>query len=243
MAHTYNRDYSVVQIKRILAESETRLHPYNSADHGHGFSKHHAISDSAAIAANKSAFIISQSTNAYHETLDPADVAFGMNAERLAALNIRTRTISDQAFMVTAILNTPFGQAALALLNTGGLARLTIHAHPESTGMGGAMKMRTVTGGKKNKSLSSSENVAHVIMVIDNGLKDPHFVTAYPTDKATYFFKYQKKKGKAVPPPLAKPYTVPGAELEIQIGGSTLRSYHRWSRQRQGDDGALVRVF
>lgn len=220
-AHTYHRDYSVTEIKKFIRDSEARPHPFNPTQHGHAFSKHHGISDAQAIAQHKSAFIISQATNCYLDTLDPAMI--GM-------LRISTRTISDQPFMIAAILNTPFGQQALRLISTATQSRLTIHANPESTGMGGAMKMRVVQGGGVN----SSQAVAHVVIIIDNGLADPHFVTGYPTNSSTYKFKFG--------PPT--PHTRPGAELVSKIGGTQRKSTYLWNKDSQGDsDGNLVLTY
>lgn len=218
MPYVYNRDYSVTEIKKFIKDSETRPHPFNPTQSGHAFSKHHGISDSQAIAQNKSAFIISQGTNAFRDTFDPAQI--GM-------LRILTRTSSDQPFMVASILNTPFGQAALKLISTSVQSRLTIHAKPQGTGMGGAMKMRVVQAG----AVTSGNAVAHVVIVIDNGVPDPHFVTAYPTNNATYKFKFGPQT----------PRTDPGVELLSLVGGVQRKSAFLWNSGNQGDgDGVLV---
>ena len=227
MPHIYNRDYSVTEIKRFIADSEKRPHPFNPTQHGHAFSKHHGISDADAIAQNKSAFIISQATNGYLDTLDPADlINGGIDPQRLAMLRIYTRTSADQPFMVAAVLNTPFGQAALKAISTSRQSRLTIHAKPAGKGIGGAMKMRVVQAG----AVTSGQAIAHVVIIIDNGLPDPHFVTAYPTNNGTYKFKFGPQT----------PRTRPGIELVSKVGNTQRKSAYVWTKDRQEDgDGVL----
>ena len=98
----YDRDYSVVEIKQMIALSETKNHPYNGATSGHAFRDHHGISDADLITKNKSAFIIGYDMSYYVDTLDPALIG--------QTTKIRIKTISDQPFMVAAILNSHFGQ-------------------------------------------------------------------------------------------------------------------------------------
>ena len=221
MAH-YDRDYSVTEIKAMIALSERRAHPFNPGRVGHAFSDHHGILDSDVIARRKSAFIISAWTGLHADTLDP------MMIGRTAKLNIRT--VSDQPFMVAGILNSNFGQAALKLLNSPMRSRMTVHAHPV-TGPGGAFRMRVAGGGR----VDSSGTVRHVVLVIDNGGRDDqgneylHFVTAYPVNQAPYRFKFGPQVLR----------TRPGVELYGQNGAKSL---YLWSSDRQTDDSTLNRI-
>jgi hypothetical protein len=214
----YNRDYSVTEIKSMIAISERHNHPFNPGNVGHAFRDHHGISDADLIAKNKSASIISQEMNIYADTLDPAQIG---QTEKL-----RMRTISDQPFMVSAILNTNFGQAALKLLNVAMGARMTIHAKPMNSPMG-AFHVRVKSGG----AVDSSGLVQHVVLVIDNGGRDSgkdylHFVTAYPTNSPTYKFKF----GPQVP------RTRPGVEFYTDNGRKSL---YLWSADDQNASGTL----
>lgn len=214
MPYTYNRDYSVSDIEKFIKDSEARVHPFNHAARGHAFSKHHGISDADAIKSHKSAFIISQETNAFWGNLDATETEM---------TRISTRTSADQPFMIASILNTPFGQAALQLLNTGIQSRLTIHATPQRTGMitEGAMRMRVVDAG----AVKSDQAVAHVVIIIDNGEPDPHFVTAFPTINPNYTFRSSP----------AFPRTLPGAELMTLNSGTQSQACYLWSSSNQGD--------
>lgn len=92
--------------------------------------------------------------------------------------------------MVAAILNSPFGQAALRRLDAGTKARMTIHAKP-ATSPGGSFHMRVKNAG----SVGSNGTVQHVVMVIDSHGRETrtdhlHVVTAYPTNKANDMFKF-----------------------------------------------------
>lgn len=227
----YDRDYSVTEIKNMIAISEKNPHPFNPSQKGHAFSLHHGISDADLITKNKSAFIISADTNAYLDTLDPADLLNGgLDPSRKKALHIRTRTVFDQPFMVAAILNSPFGQAALRLLNVGMKARITIHAKP-ATSPGGSFHMRVKNAG----SVDSSGTVQHVVMVIDNGGREAgkdylHFVTAYPTNNASYKFKF----GPQIP------RTRPGVEFYTDNGRKSL---YLWGADDQMADSTLQLIL
>ncbi|WP_119461450.1 hypothetical protein [Rhodospirillaceae bacterium SYSU D60014] len=229
----YDRDYSVTEIKSMIAISEAKPHPFNPPHKGHAFSLHHGISDSDLIAKNKSAFIISADTNSYLDTLDPADLLNGgMDLARRQALRIRARTVFDQPFMVAAILNSPFGQAALRLLNVAMGARVTIHAKPMNSPMG-SFRMRQNVGG----AVDSSGAVQHVVIIIDNGGRDAgkdylHFVTAYPTNSPTYKFKFS--------PQANFPQTHPGVEFYTDNGRKSL---YRWQSENQSADSSLQLLF
>lgn len=217
----YDRDYSVTEIKQMIAISERKRHPYNRATVGHAFHDHHGISDADVVARRKSAFIISAWTGLHADTLDPAMIG------STARLNIRT--ISDQPFMVAGILNSSFGQAALRLLNGGRRSRITIHAHPV-TGPGGSFKMRVKDGGQVN----SGGNAKRVVIIIDNGGRDHgkdylHFVTAYPVNTATYQFKFG--------PGVVR--RRPGAELYIKNGRKSL---YLWGSDNQASESTLQMI-
>ncbi|WP_026440732.1 hypothetical protein [Acidocella facilis] len=214
----YDRDYSVTEIKTMIAISERKPHPYNPGNVGHAFRDHHGISDSDLIAKNKSAFIISQQTNATGTYLDPAMIG--------QTWRMKIRTVSDQPFVVAKILNSSFGQAALKLLNVAMGARMTIHANPVS-GPGGNFNIRVKSGG----AVDASGQVKHVVLVVDNGGRDSgkdylHFVTAYPTNGADYKFKF----GPQVP------RTRPGVEFYTENGRKSL---YLWSSDNQEADGQL----
>lgn len=214
----YDRDYSVNEIRDMIAISERKNHPFNPGNVGHAFRDHHGISDTDLVTKNKSAFILWADTGLFADTLDPAQI--GKTAK------LKIKTIYDQPFMVAAILNSQFGQAALKLLNICMGARMTIHAKPMS-GPGGAFKMRVKAGG----GVDSSKQIKHVVMVVDNGGRDHgkdylHFVTAYPVINDQYKFKFGPQL----------PQTRPGVEFYTDNGRKSL---YRWSSDDQNADGQL----
>lgn len=218
---TYDRDYSVIEIKQMIALSETKNHPYNGATSGHAFRDHHGISDADLATKNKSAFIIGYDMSYYVDTLDPAQIG--------QKTKIRIKTISDQPFMVATILNSHFGQQALKLLNVGINARMTIHANPMMAPMRQQMKMRVAT---PTGAVDSSGNVQHVVLVLDNngwhnGKPYLHFVTAYPTNSAQYKFKF----GPQVPRTRAG--------VEFYTHNNTRKSLHLWTSNNQNTDARL----
>lgn len=214
----YARDYSVIEIKKLMMESEL----YG----GHGMSKHHNISDSDAIYYNKSAFLNFAYTNAVREE------RYSTRSRRRTIWHTReialyTRTVSDQPFMVAQILNSEFGQAALKLLDNFFNSRIVIHARPMNMGMGMAnMNMRSPSG----NSMVEGE-IGRIVIVIEGGWANVHFVTAYPTMATSYYFKFGSYYLKNTP------QTLPGIEHTYNNG--TQRRVWQWNNHDQ-NHGSLL---
>ena len=213
----YARDYSVLEIKNLLKESEQ----YG----GHGMSKHHDIGDRDALYHNKSAFLNFADTNAARtETYNAGTRRKKIWMTREIAL--RTRTVSDQPFMVASILNTQFGQAALKLLDDYFRSRIVIHAWPASMGMMNAMQMRVPSG-----NAMVENGVGRVVMVIEGGYAKLHFVTAYPTEWTSYYFKFGPNNLKNFP------QNLPG--IEHTWNGGARKALWQWSTHDQ-NNGRLI---
>lgn len=212
----YARDYSVTEIKRFLAESERWG--------GHGKSLHHDISDRDAVWKHKSAFQNAAWTNA--SRTEHFQTGRGRNRIwRSREIALYTRTKSDQPFMVALILNSAFGQAALGQLDRGGRSRIVIHAWPMKMGMGmPPMSMRT-----PNHGSIAVNDIGRIVMVIEGGWADPHFVTAYPTATISYVFKFGPNRFTH------QAQSLPGVEHTWQGG----RRIWQWSTHDQ-NKGYLI---
>jgi hypothetical protein len=128
--------------------------------------------------------------------------------------------------MVAAILNTPFGQAALGLLDRYWNSRLVIHAWPESMGMMPAMRMRA-----PSTHGMVEQGVGRVVMVVEGGYAKLHFVTAYPTVSTSYFFKFGPATLKNFP------QSLPGGEQTWSNG--TRKAVWQWNTHDQSH-GQLI---
>lgn len=215
---TYARNYSVLEIKKLMQASEN----YG----GHGISKHHNISDNDALYFHKSAFINFADTGAVR-TEQYSTGSRRNKIWRTRDIALYTRTVSDQPFMVSQILNSEFGQAALGLLDRFFNSRIVIHAWPMSMGMGMShMSMRAPSGN------SMVENgIGRVVMVIEGGWGTPHFVTAYPTMATSYYFKFGSNNL------MNFPQSLPGIEHTYNNGEQ--RRLWQWNNHDQ-NHGTLI---
>lgn len=216
----FNRQYSVLEIKTMIRDSEARPSPFSAnssglGNAGHASRDHHDISDSDIVTKGKSAFIIS------------AAITGGA---------VTVRTSSDQSFMIARILNSEFGQACLAKLNPSRFRRIVMHCKPAASVGGAEFNMRVKQGGAVN----SSGQVQHVVLVIDNGpFVDGkpvlHFVTGYPTNSANYKFKF----GPQIP------RTRPGVELYVRnpAGGGQQKGLFLWGSDDQEEDSRLQLIL
>ncbi len=213
----YAKDYSVVQVKGLLAEAEKWG--------GHGKSLHHDISDYESVRRHKSAFLNFADTNA------TTTVRENVGSRRRPIWRSRDVTLytaskSDQPMMVALLLNSAFGQAALGLLDRFALSRIVIHGWAMKMGMGmPEMTMRVPNGNRVTTS-----GIGRVVIVIDGGYHDIHIVTAYPTVHTSYNFKFGPRN-------LLRPQSLPGVEHTFNNGAG--RKLWQWSTHDQ-QHGNLV---
>jgi len=213
----YARDYSVIQVKALLTESERWG--------GHGKSLHHDISDRDSVRLHKSAFVNFADTNAVTSVRENVG-SRRRPIWRSRDVGLYTATKSDQPFRVAQVLNSAVGQAALGLLDRYARSRIVIHAWSMKMGMGmPEMTMRVPSGNRVVQS-----GIGRIVMVIEGGYAQLHVVTAYPTVNTTYNFKFG-------PANLTRPQSLPGVEHTFNNGA--VRKLWQWSTHDQ-QHGTLV---
>lgn len=208
MAYAKSEGYTYMQVRRLISTSEARASTFyaGATAHGHASAMHQSITDTTLT--NRLSML--STASAFKDT---ADTNFGAKPAKT----------EDQAFLMTEILNSKLGRAALQAFDLatagGAIARLSIAYIVGNSTTFSLREARLVVpaGVSMNQAkmnvakygiIDHNTPMQQIMSVFDSGYPDLHVVTNFPgsdSDVATYgnYGGYSiQLQGAAVPVPV-----------------------------------------